>query len=344
MIMKIRHIFLLLCLFCVAVADAFGGVQPCQFAMKDGSKRNGKVITPDAAGRNIIVVFVNHREESGEANYQAESDLVDKLLANGISCCFYDQSPTQSSAALTLFEMADDAQMVYKGLKKNKLYKKFQIGFFGLSESGASAIIATQNVGDAAFLLLLNTIVMPEREHDVVKYSNVLLGSKFRPNLPPCLGFSYPDYVRLLNFFAQNGDSASTDALIEQAYEQFGSKTYLTKSDFVAIQRRTWNGCFDQRGVSERLQWNANQYLTELKCPILYVANSADRNAFGYANLFEFEKRMHALGNDHFTTILMDGDHFFCSPSPLSVALPLANNINKRARCNDLIVKWINGL
>ena len=110
-----KHIVLGLLALLLSSTLAYGDSIPCQFQMRDGSIRCGKVFSPEKLDKKTLVIFVNHRQLKAEQTQFSYSYLVDKLLADGISCCFFDNRSLHSedsTSLTTLFDMADDAVAV----------------------------------------------------------------------------------------------------------------------------------------------------------------------------------------------------------------------------------------
>ena len=174
-----KHIILSLLALLLSSTLTFGDSIPCQFQMRDGRIRCGKVLSPEKLNRKALVIFVNHRQQKAEEAHFTYSYLVDKLLADGISCCFFENRPLHSedsTSLTTLFDMADDAADVYNSLKKNKMLKKYKMGFIGTSESGGSALISASSVAKPSFLIQLVTNVEPQdkKDHQIFTLYNII--------------------------------------------------------------------------------------------------------------------------------------------------------------------------
>ena len=91
-----KHIVLGLLALLLSSTLAYGDSIPCQFQMRDGSIRCGKVLSPEKLDKKTLVIFVNHRQLKAEQTQFSYSYLVDKLLADGISCCFFDNRSLHS--------------------------------------------------------------------------------------------------------------------------------------------------------------------------------------------------------------------------------------------------------
>ena len=277
---------------------------------------HGHLICPYGKDKKTIFIYVNNRFSNSEDNYEYFSELTDKLLSEGISCCYYDNRPIlpeDSASGTTLFDIADDAVAVYHSLKKNKRFKNYKIGFYGASEAGSSALIAASEVPDPAFLVQQSACVMPHIEEDFHIYA------VYQQNLcamftnPKFLGMPYYDYAAMMRDVNENlMDNQVVDT---EAYAQTIIKKYfsdLCKDKKAICDRILPELIYDMAnklGIAKRLVWNARPYYKNIRCPILYIAGLQDTNVLGIPNLVEFEKIM--FENDHrkFNTILIDVNH-----------------------------------
>lgn len=277
---------------------------------------HGHLICPDGKDKKTIFIYVNNRFSNSEDNYEYFSELTDKLLSEGITCCYYDNRPIlpeDSALRTTLFDMADDAVAVYHSLKKSKRFKNYKIGFYGASEAGSSALIAASEVSDPAFLVQQSACVMPQIEKDFHIYA------VYQQNLcamftnPKFLGMPYYDYAAMMRDI--NEILMDNQVVDTEAYAQTIIDKYFTKLDDEkkAMCNRLLSGLIhdmaNKLGIARRLVWNARPYYQNVRCPILYFGGLQDTNVLGIPNLVEFEKIMLEYGHKQFNTILADVNH-----------------------------------
>lgn len=297
---------------CVALCDTVSFVFPSNC----GTLRYGNVICPDGKNKKTIFIYVNNRMSNSKENFEYYSELTDKLLSEGISCCYYDNRPIlpEDSASLTsLFDMADDAAAVYRALKTNKQFKNYKIGFYGASEAGCSALIAASMVPNPTFLVQQSASVIPQIEKDFLIYTVYQQNLTAMFTNPKFLGMPYYRYAAMMREINEKlKDNQVNDT---KAYAQTIIKKYFSdlSEDKKAICNRMLPKLIydmaNKLGIARRLIWNARPYYQNVKCPILYIGGLQDTNVFGIPNLVEFEKIM--FENDHkkFNTILVDVNH-----------------------------------
>lgn len=286
------------------------------FSSSCDTLRAGKVVCPNGNDKKMIFIYVNNRMSDSEENYEYYSELTDKLVNEGISCCYYDNRPVMpkdSTMHTSLFDMADDAVVVYRALKNNKRFKNYKIGFYGASEAGSSALIAASMVPHPAFLVQQSACVIPQVEKDFLIYTYYQMNLTAMFTNPKFLGMPYYRYVTMMREINESlKDNQINDT---EAYAQTIIKKYfsdLSKDKKAICDRMLPELIYDMAnklGIAKRLVWNARPYYQNVRCPILYIAGLQDTNVFGIPNLVEFEKVMFENGHRKFNTILVDVNH-----------------------------------
>ena len=78
------------------------------FSSSCDTLRAGKVVCPNGNDKKMIFIYVNNRMSDSEENYEYYSELTDKLVNEGISCCYYDNRPVMpkdSTLHTSLFDI-----------------------------------------------------------------------------------------------------------------------------------------------------------------------------------------------------------------------------------------------
>lgn len=297
---------------CEALCDTVSFV----FSSNCDTLRYVNVICPEGKNMKTIFIYVNHRMSNSKENFEYYSELTDKLLNEGISCCYYDNRlilPEDSASPTSLFDMADDAAAVYRALKTNKRFKNYRIGFYGASEAGSSALIAASMVPDPTFLVQQFVNVIPQIEDDFLQYTVYQLNLTAMFTNPKFLGMPYYRFASMMREINEKlKDNQVNDT---KAYAQTIIKKYFSdfSEDKKAICNRMLPGLIydmaNKLGIARRLIWNARPYYQNVKSPILYIGGLQDTNVFGIPNLVEFERIMFENGHKKFNTILVDVNH-----------------------------------
>ena len=195
---------------------------------------HGTVICPDGKDKKTIFIYVNNRMSNSKENFEYYSELTDKLLSEGISCCYYDNRPVlpEESASLTsLFDMADDAAVVYRALKKSKRFKNYKIGVYGASEAGSSALIAASMVPNPTFLIQQSACVIPQIEKDFLIYTVYQQDLTAMFTNPKFLGMPFYDYAAMIRDINEklkdnqvNDTKVYTQTIIKKYFSDFSEE------------------------------------------------------------------------------------------------------------------------
>lgn len=329
-----RHIILCLLVLLLSSTLAYGDSISCQFQMRDGRIRKGKVFYPEKFNKKALVIIVNHRQQKVEEAQFLYSYLVDKLLADGISCCFFDNRPLHSedsTSLTTLFDMADDASDVYNSLKKNKTFKKFKMGFIGTSESGGSALISASSVAKPSFLIQLVTNVEPQdkKDHQIFTlYNNPVWTAAFTDistalSLPffkqsvsyfpnASMGISFHEYSAMYQIMIddmKHSRIGDKEDYAKRLYNKYEGSIKSHRELFAPLITHFLGKQMEEDYLAPRMWYNAKPYYKKVKCPILFLSGYHDYNVLCSTNIVEFEKTMHENGNKNYTSVIVDATH-----------------------------------
>lgn len=323
---------------------------PCDFRMSDGITLHGAVITPQEKNLKKMVIIVNHRHKTPEGSGPLYAYMIKRLSAQGVSVCYFENRPAmkRDSSFITLFDMADDAVAVYKTLKANKMFRKYKMGFVGTSEEAASALIAASKVPDPAFLIQMVGIIIPQHEKDMQTFT--INTPQFSLRIADAVGMSFHDYSMIIQDifnYCMTHQKVDKSALEQQLVKQYGDKATKKNEDLpfpIAMQVLIARVTDPQDGIVPRLHWNSKPYYENVKCPILLLQATDDRNALCYPNLFEFEEIMNENHHKDYNTLLVDATHYLIPVSEsrkLEHALSDDIDYSRREQILDLVCKWI---
>ena len=342
-----KHYIFSLLLLLVATEGLCDSI-PCDFRMSDGITLHGTVITPQEKNLKKMVIIVNHRHKTPEGSGPFYTYMIKRLSALGVSVCYFENRPAmkRDSSFITLFDMADDAVAVYKTLKAIKMFRKYKMGFVGTSEEAASALIAASKVPDPAFLIQMVGIIIPQHEKDMQTFT--INTPQFSLRIADAVGMSFHDYSMIIQDifnYCMTHQEVDKKALTQQLVKLHGDKATKMKNDFPTVIQILIDKVTDpQEGVVPRLHWNSKPYYENVKCPILLLQATDDRNALCYPNLFEFEKIMNKNHHKDYNTLLVDATHNLI---PVSESRKLEHgrsydvDFSRREQILDLVCKWI---
>lgn len=332
------------------VNAAYSDTIPCRFEMGDGKIRCGKVIRPERNNRKTMVLWVNHRAVRSENNF--EKEVVERFLAKGFSFCYFDNRPLHSedsTSTTTLFDMADDAAVVYNALRKNKIFRKYKIGFAGSSEAGASALISAAKVKQLDFLIQLVTNVNPQDKKDlqIITYMNLAWTFGFISDRGFGMQFNDVSYMfQMMLDDMKHYRIGDIDEYAQQLYHQYEGKIKNKKEKemFTWLITAFLKKQINEEIMSPRLWWNAKPYYKFVKCPILFLAAIHDNRVLFASNVVEFEKTMFENQNKNFTSLVVDATHQLLdiNHDPDFRHL-ISNEIDntKRYEIYDSITRWL---
>lgn len=328
-------------------APALCDTIPYTFTMNDGSVLPGKVVRPDTTDRGIMVIFVNQRNVTAE-KHSGYSELTDRFIKEGVSYCYYDNrqpQPEDSTSNSSLYDMADEAASVYRQLAKDRRFKNYKTGFIGVSEAGASALIATSEVRKPAFLIQVVTTVNSQLDTNVQAWTlNTLLPFFFIKELDMQF-HEYSALIRSILERVRQNDIGDVDRFTQQLYEKYIPKTKSYNELFYPAVSRLIR-MFMDTGYTRLLNWNSKQYYKSVKCPILYVSCLYDTQVPCTPNITDFEKTMFENGHKNFSTVLVSATHqLLTTEEDWKQAHAMSGNIDrtKTYEIMDLICKWLTG-
>lgn len=321
---------------------------PCDFRMSDGVTLHGTVITPQEKNLKKMVIIVNHRHKTPEGSGPFYTYMIKRLSALGVSVCYFENRPAmkRDSSFITLFDMADDAVAVYKTLKANKMFRKYKMGFIGASEEAASALIAASKVPDPAFLIQLVGVIIPQHEREML--TSTIYTPQLSLGITDMLGISFHVYSEIIQdifTYCMTRQKVDKNALVQQLVKQYGVKATKKNDDLpFPIAMQNLIDIVTQLGVVPRLHWNSKPYYKNVKCPILLLQATDDRNVHCFPNLFEFEKIMNENHHKDYNTLIVDATHHLLPVSEsrkLEHALSDDIDYSRREQILDLVCKWI---
>jgi len=309
----------------------------------------GTLTIPEMAGRYPVAVLVTG---SGPQNRDEELlghkpflVLADWLTRQGIAVLRYDDRGVAKSGGdfktATTLDFATDAESAFDFLKKRPEIDSTKIGFIGHSEGGIIAPIVASHRPDVAFvvlmagpgiageqILLLQSVLISQTEN--MDEKSIKANDKLRRDM--------------YNILKKNKADAKAEQKLRVLFagtdkKNAGDTSYhkMTEPEISAqIKNVTspWFRCF--------LTLNPQDYLSQVKCPLLAINGSLDLQVPPRENLQAIEKAMIFGGNPNYTVEELPGlNHLFqhaATGSPGEYA-KIEETISPSVL--DMIAKWI---
>lgn len=129
----------------------------------------GTLLLPPGQGPHPTVIFLHHANTHQRDYYRL---FAEAFVQRGLAAFIYDKRGWGDStgAPLTsdIFDLADDAQTVYRFLKAHPAVRRDAIGLWGISNGAWVAPLVASRVGDAAFVVAASMAgVTPARQEQV---------------------------------------------------------------------------------------------------------------------------------------------------------------------------------
>ena len=257
---------------------------------------------------------------------------------------------------------------MYNALRKNKIFRKYKIGFAGSSEAGASALISAAKVKQPDFLIQLVTNVNPQDKKDLQIFTYINLAWMFRFISDKGFGMQFNDVSYMFRFISDKGFGmqfndvsymfqmmlddmkhyriGDIDEYAQQLYHQYEGKMKNNKEKemFTWLITAFLKKQINEDIISPRLWWNAKPYYKFVKCPILFLAAIHDNRVLFASNVVEFEKTMFENQNKNFTSLVVDATHHLLDINhDPDFRHPKSNEIDntKRYEIYDSITRWL---
>ncbi|MCF0183132.1 MAG: hypothetical protein HUK01_02195 [Bacteroidaceae bacterium] len=301
--------------FCIASA-MYGRSMAFEYDSPAGRACRGEVLCPDSVAGNVVAIFVQHRLQSEEQLRLWYGGLVDNLLRQGVSCCFYENrldNPQAAGGALSWFDMADDAIAVYEALRGMTSFKDAKIGFVGASEAGCSALVAAASVSAPGFLVqLVSPVENPLLIEMQVITRDRMMRNYMRNAWGRFIDMPFNVYTSIFQDILQDirdKKIGERDTYIERLYERHATAIKGEREVFVRQLNAFLTVYCDRQGNGQRLAWDAERYYRKLECPMLYVSALHDTHILCFPNVVRLEKIMHKHRKSNFNVVVVDATH-----------------------------------
>lgn len=242
--------------------------------------------------------------------------LADFLARNGIMTLRYDDRGTAGSggdfASSTTYDFANDAETAWNFLRSQPETNASMCGMIGHSEGGMIAPIVAARNPDIGFLVLM---AAPGTPTDQLLLKQARLISEAQGASEREIRLTEKSNKEIFRVLKNEED--------EQTARQLVRQTLIALSDSL-----TPDGSELEESMKEQLLLSVDQvfspwflnfirfepavYLNQVKCPVLAINGSKDRQVAAAENLDGIEKNLKAAGNENLKIVLFDGlNHLF---------------------------------
>lgn len=201
------------------------------------------------------------------------------LAENGVGCLRFDDRGTGKSsgefAKATLSDFASDINACFKYLKSQNSYKYCEIGVAGHSEGGMHALIAASKNKDLAFVIELASVGTSGKEILIEQQYLIPIQSGKSEEFAKFNSDAFRDACNIVELFDNQGDAADSlsshlASMYDSAPEEFRAET----SKFLFIMNL--NTLLNNDWGREFLDFNASNYLSKVKVPLLSINGERD--------------------------------------------------------------------
>lgn len=289
---------------------------------------NVTVFQPTENDRKIMVIIATNMLFD-ISEYMHKYSLVDSLLKNGISCCFFDKKEQCKNVKnkYPLFTQTKNIVLVFNKLKSDKRYCDYKLGLLGINEAGLPVAKAANKLNENTFAILYKTNVLPESviHQNILMQKNVVL-----PLIFNSYGMKPYEFSRVVqNVFHEIDD------------KHYYNRKMLNKEmlDVARLNKNINDTCFvllhsffetymERRSRNSLFYNNLEKSIQKIKCPLLYITSNCDLDISGFLNLLEFEEIMYKKRKTNFSTIV------------LKTSEP-DNEAKEQNQWLNLVIKWL---
>ena len=279
----------------------------------------GTLTIPEKEGRYPVAILITgsgpQDRDEALSGHKPFLVLADYLTRQGIAVLRYDDRGVAKSGGIfktaTSFDFATDAESAIDFLKKRTDIDSLKIGLIGHSEGGIIAPIVASHRGDVAFIILM---AGPGLTGEQILLLQSELISKAEKMDEKSIKANEKLSRDLYTVLKKNNDDAKAEQKLRALFAEIDKKNTrdtsyhkLTDAE-ISIQIKTvtspWFRCF--------LTLNPEDYLSQVKCPLLAINGSLDLQVPPKENLQAIEKALIFGGNPRYTIEELPGlNHLF---------------------------------
>lgn len=217
--------------------------------------------------------------------------IADHFAKNGIGCLrFDDRGMGKSSgefAKATLSDFASDINACFDYLKKNG-YSKNPVGVAGHSEGGMHALIACSKNKDLAFVIELASVATSGRDILIEQQYLIPLQAGKSEEYATFNKNAFRDACSIVSQLDQGTAGDSLSSHLGQLYESAPTDYKAETNKFLFIMNL--NNLLNNDWGREFLAYEAEDYLSQLKVPLLTVNGERDIQVPGESNYSAFSQ------------------------------------------------------
>ncbi len=281
----------------------------------------GTLTIPEKEGRYPVAILITgsgpQNRDEALSGHKPFLLLADYLTRQGIAVLRYDDRGVGKSGGIfttaTSFDFATDAESAIDFLKKRSEIDSLKIGLIGHSEGGIIAPIVASHRADVAFIILMAGPGLTGEQILLLQSELISKAEKMNEKSIKANDKLSRDMYAVLK---KNKDDAKAEQKLRALFAEIDKKnardtSYHKLTDpEISIQIKTvtspWFRCF--------LTLNPEDYLSQVKCPLLAINGSLDLQVPPKENLQAVEKALIFGGNPRYTIEELPGlNHLFQS-------------------------------
>ena len=279
----------------------------------------GTLTIPEKEGRYPVAILITgsgpQDRDEALSGHKPFFVLADYLTRQGIAVLRYDDRGVAKSGGIfktaTSFDFATDAESAIDFLKKRPEIDTLKIGLIGHSEGGIIAPIVASHRADVAFIILMAGPGLTGEQILLLQSELISKAEKVDQKSIKANEKLSKDMYTVLK---KNKDDAKAEQKLRALFAEIDKKnardtSYHKLTDpETSIQIKTvtspWFRCF--------LTLNPEDYLSQVKCPLLAINGSLDLQVPPKENLQAIEKALIFGGNSRYTIEELPGlNHLF---------------------------------
>ncbi|MCW5851309.1 MAG: alpha/beta fold hydrolase [Anaerolineae bacterium] len=177
----------------------------------------GSLLVPSGPGPHPAVIFCHHASVHQRDYYRL---FADAFVRRGIAAFIYDKRGRGESTGEPLFseifQLADDAEAVFRFVQAQPTIRSDRVGFWGISNGAWVAPLAASRVGQASFVIGASVAGVTPARQEQIRRVNVARDLGASPRALTLLDRFWP---RMFQFYIDGSWDDNLETLLRAVYE-----------------------------------------------------------------------------------------------------------------------------
>lgn len=242
--------------------------------------------------------------------------IADFMARNGIMTLRYDDRGTAASggdfSTATTFDFTDDALVAWQFLKNHQSSDSKACGMIGHSEGGMIAQVAASRNAEISFAVLM---AAPGTPSDQLLLKQARLISEAQGASEREIRLTENSNKKIFNVLINEPDEENARETVRDVFIALSDSLTPDGSDMESAMQQQLLQSADELfspWFMNFIRFNPETYLSEVKCPVLAINGSKDRQVSAAENLDAIERILKSSGNDRVKIVLFEGlNHLF---------------------------------